>query len=181
MAWLGKDTLSKPATRRARRQVIAPMELEVRVGDRSEGRADAGEAPAGHRGPADQLERRFANARGPADQWAESLQTLGQVEACEIDAKSAQLQEMLQQVADACKSNVLAGPDLEDDGTWSKLETEMKQALGTGVMDMRGTFGRYFYREMKIDKLAEAEFNACGRNYDKQRAFKASVSIFISR
>jgi hypothetical protein len=180
MAWLSKDTLdvvSKPATRRARRRVIAPMELEVHVGDRSEGRADAGEAPAGHRGPADQLERRVTDARGPADQWAKSVQTLGKTESWEIDAKSAQLQEKLQQVTDAHKSAQLQEKlDLEDDGTLSKLETEMKQAIGTGVVNMRGHFGRYFYREIKIDKRAEAEFTACGKNYDKQRAFKAKFA-----
>jgi hypothetical protein len=178
MAWLGKDTLGKL---RARGQVIATMELEVLSdvaklavgGPREEELRTYAERQALH---VEALQVAAADTRGPADQWVESVQTLGKAEAWEIDAKSAQLQEMLQQVADAFESNVLAGPDLEDDGTWSKLEAEMKQAVGTGVMDMRGAFGRYFYREMKMNKLAKAEFKACGKSYDKQRAFKAKFA-----
>eukprot|EP00972_Heterocapsa_arctica_P037539 5526306-Heterocapsa_arctica.AAC.1 len=90
-----------------------------------------------------------------------------------MDAKCAQLQEVIQLVADAHKFDLLAKPDQEDDGTSSKLETEMKQAVGTGLMDMRGAFGRFFYRELKIDPMLLSEFNACGKSYNKQRAFKA--------
>jgi hypothetical protein len=137
------------------------------------GSADTGEAPAGHRGPADQLERRFADAGGPADQWAESAQTLGTGGSWEISEMAAQLQAKLQQLADAHNDKVPAKPDLKDDGTSSKHEKELQQAMGTGVFDMRSPLGQRFYREIKIDKLAKAEFIACGKNYSKQRAFKA--------
>eukprot|EP00972_Heterocapsa_arctica_P047353 6985450-Heterocapsa_arctica.AAC.1 len=82
------------------------------------------------------------------------------------------MQEKLQQVTDECKANVTSKPDPDDDDPQSKMQQELKQAAGTGVMDMRGTVGRFVYRTLKMDKPAKAEFTACGKCYDKQRAFK---------
>ena len=178
MAWLGKGTLdvvSMPATPAPlpalRRSVGAQMQkAEKRQVSWSE---DTGEARASHSGPADQLEPRFADAGGPANQWAESVQTLGTCGSWEIPERSAQLQVKLQQLADAENDKAPAKPDRKDDGTSSKYEKDLQQAVGTGVFDMRSPLGQRFYREMNIDPLAKAEFKTCGKSYDKQRAFKA--------
>ena len=113
--------------------------------------------------------------RGPADQWADSVGTLGKTESWEVDAKSAQLQEMLQRVTDANKNN-FADDQRGQEYDLSQLEAEMKQAGVTGIMDMRGACGRYFYRELKINQQALAEFKECGKSYTKQRAFKAKFA-----
>eukprot|EP00972_Heterocapsa_arctica_P046590 6875794-Heterocapsa_arctica.AAC.1 len=39
-------------------------------------------------------------------------------------------------------------------------------------MDMRGASGRFFYRELKLDKQLKEEWAECGKSYDKQRKFK---------
>ena len=175
MVWLSKATLdvvskpqTEPPTGRARRRVIS-------VGDRSEGRAgQGGPEPVGELVVTDI--NRPAPARAPADQWAESVRSLGKTESWEVDERSAQLQEMLQQVAEAYTHTLQQVAVAQDDGTSSTLETAMQQAAGTGIMDMRGPCGRYFYRELQLNKLAKAEFDACGKNYNKQRAFKAKFA-----
>ena len=95
--------------------------------------------------------------------------------AWELTQRNNEVQENIQKLTDAItilQGKVAQPPDqsFEPEGPFQEHLKGIGQ--GTEVMDMRGAAGRFFYKELKLDKQLQAEWEKVGKRIDKQRDFK---------
>ena len=95
--------------------------------------------------------------------------------AWELTQRNNEVQENIQKLTDAIailqgKTAQLPDKTFEPEGPFQEHLKGIGQ--GTEVMDMRGAAGRFFYKELKLDKQLQAEWEKVGKRIDKQRDFK---------
>jgi len=137
-----------------------------------EGRAKAGQGEhKAKQGEAKRCERLGAASVPPVPaSWTRTLEDLAKVEptamGVDLDSKLAKFLETIPQAVE----KALAPADNVEMSERERLFTE---ASSKGTFDMRGMVGGWWSKDLKGDKDLAAKYKAIGKQYDKQRAFRA--------